>query len=392
MNDLLTGTRVLDLGRFVAGPYCAKLLADAGADVIHVERPGVGDLSRAYGPFAPGDRERRVSATFAFYNADKRAVTLDFQQAAGQALFWELLDWAEIVVENFRPGVLARHGFAADAIQARCPGLVQVSISNYGQTGPYRDFEGTELTLQAVSGLMDGNGADDAEPLRYPQNLAQAWAGSDAAHAALIAYWGALARGRGQQVDVSIMEAVPSSFYSLFADYQYTGGLQKRGQKDQYPTADGALMARYQSTVPWDEFLLAMDAPELALEPDLAPPLGPVLHADRLAEALSVHTRERPSAEWLDRMLAHEIPAGVLQSPAEVLAFPHLAARHFWDSLATPGGPVAFPGDFYRIGPEPRSPRQRVVPALGAHNAAVYCGLLGHTPDDLARWQAQGVL
>src|SRR5262249_37801081 len=136
-TPLLDGLKVLDLGILAAGPYCAKLMADAGADVIHVERPGRGDPRRAPGPFAPDDTERQLSATFAFLNANKRSVTLDFTHREGAAVLWDLVDWADIVVENFRPGTLARHGFGTEGLLARNPALVQVSISNYGQTGPH---------------------------------------------------------------------------------------------------------------------------------------------------------------------------------------------------------------------------------------------------------------
>src|SRR5687768_12856097 len=138
--DLLAGVSVLDLGVFAAGPYCAKLLADAGADVLHVERPGSGDPSRAYGPFAPDDTAHELTATYAYLITGKRSVTLDFSTPDGAALLWQLIDQADILVENFRPGTLARHGFSTAALLARNPALVQVSISNYGQTGPYRDY------------------------------------------------------------------------------------------------------------------------------------------------------------------------------------------------------------------------------------------------------------
>ena len=121
---LLDGVRVLDLGILVAGPYCAKLLGDAGADVIHVERLG-GDPSRSLGPFAPDDTGGRFSATFAYLNANKRSVTVDFNTDEGRTLLWRLIDWADILVENFRPGTLARHGFSADALLARRPDLLE---------------------------------------------------------------------------------------------------------------------------------------------------------------------------------------------------------------------------------------------------------------------------
>lgn len=369
--DLLAGLKVLDLGVFAAGPYCAKLLADAGADVIHVERPGAGDPSRAYGPFAPDDTAHALSATYAYLNAGKRSVTLDFTTADGAALLWSLIDWADILVENFRPGTLARHGFSTEALLARRADLVQVSITNYGRTGPYRDYIATEMTLQAMGGMMDGNGDQDREPLRYPDQTAQFMAGANAAHATLIAYRHARCTGRGQQVDVSIQESVASTFWSLYADYQYTGALHARGQKDLYPTADGLFMARWLSSVPWDLFALAFDAPEVAVDPALQPPLSLTTSASRLAQVLSGHLQTQPRRHWFARAREHGITAGMLQSLDDVLACPHLAARSFFEELVTPSGQkTPYPGPPYTVDGR-RAPSVRVAPRLGEHTAEV---------------------
>jgi CoA:oxalate CoA-transferase len=389
---LLAGLKVLDLGIFGAGPYCAKLLADAGAEVIHVERPGSGDPSRAHGPFAPDDTDQQLSATYAFLNANKRSVTLDFTHPDGAAVLWDLLDWSDIVVENFRPGTLARHGFAVEALLARKPALVLVSITNYGQTGPYRDYEATELTLQAMSGLMDGNGDQEREPLRYSGLIAQYMGGANASYTALTALRHARRTGCGQQVDVSIQESVASTYWSLYADYQYTGALQARGQKDLYPTADGLMLARWLPPRTWDEFLLALEAPELAVDPALQPPLGMTTNARLTAERLGVHMQSRPRREWFARMLEFGMTAGMLQSIDDVLDCPHLEARSFYGALSTPSGVrSAFPGLPYVVDGR-RPPVDRTAPALGEHNEAVYSGLLGYPPARLAALRAMGAI
>jgi crotonobetainyl-CoA:carnitine CoA-transferase CaiB-like acyl-CoA transferase len=366
--DLLNGLNVLDLGVFAAGPYCGKLLADAGAGVIHVERPGAGDPSRSCGPFAPDDIEHRLSATYAFLNAAKRSVTLDFTHPDGAALLWQLIDQADILIENFRPGTLARHGFSTDALLARRPDLVQVSISNYGQSGPYRDYAATEMSLQAMAGMMDGNGDQEREPLRYPGQTAQFMAGANAAHAALIAYRHAHRTGRGQQVDVSIQETVAATYYSLYADYQYTGALHARGQKDLYPTADGLLMARWLSSVPWEVFALAFDAPELAVDPALHPPMSLTTSSETMAEVISGHLRTMPRGHWFARAREHGITAGMMQSLDDIQACPHLAARSFYEELVSPSGTrTPYPGPPYTVNGL-RAPTVRVAPRLGEHN------------------------
>lgn len=373
-HALLGGLRVLDLGIMVAGPYCAKLLGDAGADVIHVERPS-GDPSRHLGPFGPADAAHRFSATYAFLNANKRSVVVDFASAEGRDQLWRLVAWADIVVENFKPGTLDRHGFSTQALLKARPDLVQVSISNYGQSGPYRDYAATELTLQAMSGMMDGNGELEREPLRYPGQTVQMMAGANGAYAALVARRHAARTGQGQQVDVSIQESMATTFYMLCADYQYSGALQARGQRDLYPTADGLLMARWLSSRSWDEFALAFDALELTHDPELQPALAYGPNAAKLAGVLSDHLRTRSRREWFARAVEYGIPAGMLQSLDEVMDCPHLAARDFWDETYTASGRrVRYPGTFYTLGGD-RGSRERVVPDLGEHT-----GDLHHLP------------
>jgi crotonobetainyl-CoA:carnitine CoA-transferase CaiB-like acyl-CoA transferase len=389
---LLEGLKVLDLGVLAAGPYCAKLLGDAGAEVIHVERPNRGDPSRALGPFAPDDAQHALSATFAYLNANKRSVTLDFARPEGAAVLWDLVDWAEIVVENFRPGTLARHGYATEDLLARRPSLVLVSISNFGQSGPYRDFTATELTLQAMAGMMDGNGDEDREPLRYPGLIVQYMAGANASYAALTARRHARRTGRCQQVDVSIQESMAAAFWSIYADYEYTGALTARGQKDLYSTADGLIMARWGPSRTWDEFVLAVDAPELAADPALQPPLGMTTNSRLLAETLSEHMRSRTRREWFARLLEDGMTAGMLQSIDEVLACPHLEARSFYDGLATPSGRTTpFPGVPYVVDGE-RARIDRTAPALGEHNDEVYGGLLGYAPARRAALRTAGAI
>lgn len=391
-DNLLDGLTVLDLGVMGAGPYCAKLMADAGAEVIHVERPGTGDPSRALGPFAPADREHRLSATHAFLNANKRSVTVDFTHPDGAAVLWDLIDRADILVENFRPGTLARHGVGAEQLLARRPALVQVSITNYGVSGPYRDYAATELTLQAMAGLLDGNGEQDREPLRYPGLIAQCMAGANASYAALVALRHARRTGKGQAVDVSIQESVASTFYSLYADYEYAGALQARGQKDLYHTADGLFMARWQNSRPWEEFALALDAPELAIDPALGPPLALTQNARQVADILDERLRSATRREWFARTRELSITAGMLQTLDEVLGCEHLAARRWWDTLTGPAGVKApFPGLPYTVDGAQRHIDRR-VPDLGADNDDVYGGLLGYAPERISALRATGAI
>lgn len=148
-------------------------------------------------------------------------MTLDYTRPTGAAWLRELVDWTDIVVENFAPGTLERHGFGTDAMLGANPAAVRVSITNFGASGPARDHRGSSLTVQAAAGLLDGNGDEDREPLRYPRYIAECWAGANAAHAALVARRHARLTGRGQHVDVSIQESIAASYFSLYADYEH---------------------------------------------------------------------------------------------------------------------------------------------------------------------------
>lgn len=392
MPGLLEGLTVLDLGQGHSGPYCAKLYADAGANVIHVEPPA-GDASRAEGPFAPGDVDQEFSASFAFLNSGKSSVTVDYTTGEGASILWELIDRADIVVEDAPPGTLAKLGFGADTVLARKPDLVYISITGFGQTGLYRDYPATEMTLQAASGLMDGNGRSDREPLRYPMNMAQHWAGANAAYAGLVAYWHAMMTGEGQHVDVSIQESLANTWYMVYADYEYAGALQARGQRDLLPASDGQIMIRWQTSVPWEQFAIALDALELVTNPELQPPASMTVNAGPLFDVMAAHTPAKTRREWMDIAIANEIPAGMVQSLDDIATCEQHAARGFWDSVTTPWGKtVAFPGVYYLANAESRTVVNRHVPRPGEHNREILGRLLGHTDDQLDSLRAIGVI
>ncbi|MGD9932100.1 MAG: CaiB/BaiF CoA transferase family protein [Dehalococcoidia bacterium] len=392
MPGLLDGLNVVDLGQGHSAPYCAKLFADAGASVIHVEPP-TGDTSRSEGPFAPEDSSREFSASFAFLNSGKSSVTLDYTTSAGAAILWELLDRADILVENSIPGALEELGFGMDALLGRRPGLVRISVTGFGQTGPYRDLAATELTLQAASGLMDGNGLPEREPLRYPMNMAQHWAGANAAYAGLVAYWHSMLTGEGQLVDVSVQESLANNWYMVYADYEYTGALQARGQQDLLPASDGKVMIRWQTSVPWEQFAIALDALELVTEPALQPPGSMTVNAGKLFDAMAEHTASKTRREWMDIAISNEIPAGMVQSLDEIAECEQHAARGFWDSVSTPSKSEAgFPGVYYVVNGEHRSAVHRRVPRLGEHNEEILGDLLGRTPEQLETLRAEGVI
>src|SRR5271167_2425016 len=225
-SQALEGVRILDLTRHVAGPFCTKLLADYGADVIKIEPPGRGDPARWIAPFAGGLPHPERSGLFLHLNTNKRSVTLNLKTESGRAIFLKLLTAADVVVENFRPRTMPALGLDYAALRDVKPALVMTSISNFGQNGPCRDWKASDLILYAMGHEMWGTGQPDCEPAGMANKLSLHIAGLVACMATLGAFYGAAFQGIGQQVDLSIMEVLASSIDrrapSLLA-YQYCG-------------------------------------------------------------------------------------------------------------------------------------------------------------------------
>ena len=208
MEEVLSDMKVLDLTHYIAGPYCTRILADYGAEVIKVERPGEGDGARKMGPFLGDEPHPEKSGLFFHLNENKKGITLNLKRATGIKIFKELLRDADILVESFAPRVMPSLGLDYGTLEKIKPSLVVTSISNCGQTGPYRDYKGSELTLFAMGPHMYGEGSPGRHPLKFPGNKAQYLAGTHAATATLGAFYGSRVHGFGQQVDVSIMESL----------------------------------------------------------------------------------------------------------------------------------------------------------------------------------------
>ena len=289
----LSDLRVIDLTHGIAGPYCTKLLADYGADVIKVERPGSGDYARSLGPF-PGDVPHpEKSGMFLALNTNKRGIVLDLKSPDGLATLKEMIAGADILVENFRPGVMDRLGLDYKTVESINPNLIMTSVSNYGQYGPYRDYLASEITLFAMGGRMNASGLPERYPLKLGGNHVQFQAGNVAAMATLFAWYGQRYAGMtGQQVDVSIFETQLASYNtrmpSLLA-YQYTGervsrlgGARMGYPSGFYPCADGYI--NIQGGGPfWPRTVAMLGMPELLEDSPYSPPLGQ-LDLDRREE------------------------------------------------------------------------------------------------------------
>ena len=399
---MLAGLRVLDASDGVAGGYCTKLLADMGADVTKVEPPGAGDSTRRTGPFAGDVPNPETSAPFLYLSAGKKSVTLDLERSPGQSIFRVLAGRADIVVENFKPGVMAGLGLDYGTLHEANPGLIMASITYFGQTGPYSSYEACDLVAYAVSGYMYLTGDEDREPLKAGGNQSGYQAGLAAAMAITAALSYRDVAGEGQYIDVSAIEALASTFdgVCVFTMEERLGFV---------PTRAGTRLISREPHSPYPSNLLPCKDGWVHVHWSPSHPEGlafltgnPWLESDEVMGALRGHADEIDEAlmEWLKdvprdevQALAQEVrvPFTKVQSIAEVMADPQNEASGFFAEAEHPvAGKLRYPAS--PISATDTRPKPRRAPLLGEHNEEVYSGLLGYALDDLSRLAEMGVI
>ena len=400
----LADITVLDLTHHIAGPYCTKLLATYGAEVIKIERPGTGDPARQAGPF-PGDVPHpEKSGLFLHLNTNKQSVTINLQHARGQALVRELVKQVDVVVENFAPRVLPALGLSYADLELLNPRLVMTSISNFGQTGPYRDWRAQDIVIYAMGGAMNLTGLPDREPLRLALNLMAYQGGNVAATATMTGVLGACRLGTGQHIDVSLFEVhagcIDRRTTSLLG-YQYTG---EPGYREEsvglgvYPVGVIPCQDGYIQTlvVPqnWERLLTTMGMPELNEDPRFADALTRLQQEQRPAfmaifeDWLSRHRRY----EAMAKAQAQRLPLTALNPPSAALQDPHFRERGAFVEVEHPvAGRLPYTHAPFRMAASPAVP-VRPAPLLGQHTDLVLGQRLGLTSSDLAELRQQGVI
>ena len=390
MSGPLDHVKVLDLGHYVSAPFCAKLLADMGADVVKVEPPQVGDDSRRVGPSLAPAGDVATSALHLFLNTNKRGVTLDLSTEEGREAAKKLAAWADIVIEDHKPGVMAGLDLGYDDLIRIDPRLVVTSITSFGQTGPYRDFESTEMTSQALAGLMFFNGEGDREPLRMPRHQAYMVGGLNAAAVTLTALFHARGTDEGQHVDVSIQESVATFYYSNLALYGYTGMIGARGNKELYETKDGWVMP-LKGRAAWDGYAIFFDAMEL-IEDRFLTPQGQQVYAQEIQDVLTAKLKEREKYEVFHQGQQAGFVFGVAQNLDDVVACPQLDARGYFQEVTHPlAGTGRYSTTPFKLSDAPVAP-YRPAPLLGQHNREVFQDLLGYSESDLIRLGERGAV
>jgi crotonobetainyl-CoA:carnitine CoA-transferase CaiB-like acyl-CoA transferase len=394
---LFDGVRVLDLSRMLAGPYGSMLLADQGADVIKIEEPDGGDPMRVMGPPFLPDGE---SAYFLSVNRNKRSLALDLTSDAGRRLFHDLVVHADVVWENFRPGIMARLGCDYARLSAINPGLVMCSISAYGQDGPYRDWPAFDLALQAMGGAMSITGERGGAPVRMGLPMGDLAGGMFGAFAVAGALFRRSRSGRGAHVDLSLLDA-QVSLLSYLAQYFWADGEVPKPMGSSHTsvvpyqalaTRDSHLIVAVFAEKFWGAFCQAIERPEWAADPRFTKNRDRVAHRDALMPLVERVFTERTTADWLGRLQAAGVPATPIQTVDRVLADPQIQHRRMvvelehprHGTLPTLGTPIKVDGAMgLDVTPAPR---------LGQHTEQILTELLKYSGECVAALRQQGVI
>ncbi|MXZ90207.1 MAG: CoA transferase [Chloroflexi bacterium] len=391
----LAGVKVLDLTQIMAGPMCTLLLADMGADVIKIERPGTGDDTRRMGHRFTGD----ISGGFLALNRNKRSIALDLRAEAGKAVFKRMAETADIVAENFRPGVMDRLGLGYETLSEINPALVYASISGFGGTGPYRNRGGFDLVAQGMSGLMSVTGFPEGPPAKVGVPITDIGAGSFTAFGILAAYIHAQRTGQGQQVDGSLMEA--GIAYTIWESSEYftTGEIpgplgsahRVNAPYQALRTSDGYINIGAASQPTWEQFCRAIGQEALIEDPQYLEPNDRKAREGELAELLEGILAEHTTDYWMEQLESAGVVAGPIYDMAQVYADEQVLARDMKVTLQDDElGELQNIGVPVKLSATPGRIRHR-GPALGQHSREVLLEH-GYTADQVEELIAAGVV
>ena len=401
-DQALSDVKVLDFTHSVAGPYCTKLLADYGADVVKVERPDGGDRARRMGPFPEDIPHPEKSGLFLHLNTNKRSITLDLNTRAAVNIVKELVKDTDLVVESFRPGTMARFDLDYASLKEINPRLVMTSISNFGQTGPYRDFRAAEIMFYGMGGEMYSTGLMDREPLNLAANVVLYQAGAAASVATMGAVYAAMGHGGGQQVDVSIMETQVGSIdrrMSNLVAFQYTGETIGRasGGASGYPGGvyqceDGYFQVTGGRNY-FPRVVRMLGQPEFLTEARWTTSEAQ-RDADMKAEFeeyFQAWIKTRPKYDAWRTAQDARVLSGPLNTIGDLMQDPVFNQRGAFADISHPeAGELKYPGRPFIMQESPWSVN-RPAPLLGQHNQDIL-GSLGYSGEDIVRLRQQGVI
>lgn len=402
MAGALDGLRVVDLTRVVAGPLCAQMLGDLGAEVAKVERRGDGDDLRALGPpFVPGSED---STYFVALNRNKRSVSVDFARPEGAAILRRMAARADVLIENFRPGTLARYGLGYEALREVNPRLVYCSVTGFGQSGPYAGRSGYDFVAQAMAGLMEVTGEADGAPGGGPQRVGVPVADMFTGFAACVAILAALRHrdktGQGQHIDVNLFETMASLMQAPMSSWLNAGRLLPRSGNDSpvavpygvFEGSDAKFVIGVLNDREFARLAEALGHPEWADDPRFRRARDRVEHRAALLDRMRTLLRTRPRAEWLARLEAAKITSGPINTAADVEADPHIAARGMIRQVPHhAGGTVRVVASPLHLSATPPEVRHG-IPAPGGDTDAVLAEFAGMSAEEIAAARAAGLV
>ena len=387
----LSDLRILDLSNHVAGPFCTKLFADFGADVIKVEAPGEGDTARHIGPFPNGAFDLETSCLFLYLNTNKRSITLDIENPTGQSLVRELVTRCDIVVETFDVGVMQEMGLGFDQLEVLRPGLILTSITPFGQTGPWRSYQSTDLIAHAASGLSAVNRVAGGKPLREPGYQTDYQGGAVAFLATMSAVCYRDREGVGQHVDIAIQEAAATMIAPEITRVAYAG--RSPGMRLGFlPCRDGYVTLNVRNDDAWRQLWVFLGHPEGAEDPRFRTIRDRRVRQAEMEAHLLPYLETFTMQELFDGLQPRRILVGMALDMPHLVDNAHLHARNFFVQAEHPvAGPLLFPGAPFKMSDTPWRLRQP-APLLGEHNEDIYIGLLGHCHEELTEWQAAHII
>ena len=394
---VLDGVKVLDLSEDIAGSFCARLLADYGAEVLKVEPPG-GAALRRIGPFFGDDPHPEKSLFFLVMNLNKKGATLNLETATGRGLFKNLVQHVDVVIDTFRPGYLSSIGLGYPDLEQVNPGLVMTSITPFGQTGPYSQYQGEEIINYAMGMIMSISGIQGEEPLKHGGFQAQYEGGLNGAAATSMALFMQDNTGQGQHVDVSITECVASTMMATQTVYPFMGGTQARRRPSgsmfgghPMPCGDGWIIVQPGGGASWEDIAGFFEAPEM-LEARFADPAQRSQHGDELDGIILDAIKDRNKWDLFPKAAEARMLFGLVQTPSELAECPQLGARDFYREIEHPViGKIKVPAVLFNLSLTPYSLRL-TAPTLGQHNQEIYVDGLEYTQQELSRLRQLNVI
>ena len=407
MPGALSHIRVLDLTRILAGPWCTQILADLGAEVIKIERPGAGDDTRAWGPPYLKDtdgNDTRESAYYLSCNRGKKSVTLDLSTTGGQDIVRKLASQSDLLIENYKVGGLRQYGLDYESLKGANPRLIYCSITGFGQTGPYASNAGYDFIIQAMGGMMSITGERDDLPGGGPQKVGVAVSDLMTGMYATVALLAALAHrertGEGQYIDMALLDSEVAMVANLGSNYLISGKAPGRmGNAHQsivpyqsFATADGHMILAVGNDNQFSKFCGVAGRPEVALDPRFATNPNRVRNRPMLVPLVAEIMRTRTTRQWLEALEPARVPVGPINNLAQVFADPQVQERGMKVEAPHPlAGKVPMVASPINLS---RTPVEHKIapPTLGQHTDEILTALLGLTEQEIAQLRERGVL